>query len=122
LHWRGWLLLGGLAWTMASPAAGPGGPGGALQGEYRFHGKTLIDPPPGEPADTHLGLVLEGPAARELYRRLKTPSVRDLCLDDGSRSKTQGALRCTELAAGKGWRCEFGIQLDSPRLVAVGVC
>jgi hypothetical protein len=37
-----------------------------------------------------LGLVLEGGAARDLYRRLKGRGERDICLDDGSRSKTQG--------------------------------
>jgi hypothetical protein len=32
-----------------------GGSAGPLRGEYRFHGKTLIDPPPGEARDSHLG-------------------------------------------------------------------
>lgn len=95
---------------------------GALRGEYRFHGKTLIDPPPGEAQNTHLGLELEGAAARDLYRRLKARSERDLCLDDGSRTKTQGPIRCTELARKQGWRCEFAIQLDNGTLVSDGAC
>jgi hypothetical protein len=76
------LCLAASAW--AGEGAGP------LRGEYRFHGKTLIDPPPGEARDSHLGLVLEGGAARDLYRRLKGRGQRDICLDDGSRSRDTG--------------------------------
>ena len=108
------LCLAASAWA--------GGSAGPLRGEYRFHGKTLIDPPPGEARDSHLGLVLEGAAARDLYRRLKGRGERDICLDDGSRSKTQGPLRCTELAEKRGWRCEFAIQLDTLTLVPDGAC
>jgi hypothetical protein len=97
-------------------------PAGALQGEYRFHGKTLVDPPPSEARDSHLGLLLEGPVARDLFKRMKSRAVRDICLDDGSRTKTQGPLRCTELAGGKAWQCEFAIQLDTLKLVADGAC
>ena len=101
---------------------GAAGQAGALQGEYEFHGRTRVDPPPGEERDTHLGLVLEGAVARDLYRRLRVRAVRDPCLDDGSRSKTQGPLRCTEMANGRSWRCEFAIELDRSILVADGVC
>lgn len=101
---------------------GAAGQAGALQGEYEFHGRTRVDPPPGEPHDTHLGLVLEGAVARDLYRRMRVRSVRDPCLDDGSRSKIQGPLRCSEMASGRHWRCEFAIQLDTLALVADGVC
>ncbi|MCM8612886.1 hypothetical protein [Accumulibacter sp.] len=101
---------------------GAAGQAGALQGEYEFHGRTRVDPPPDEARDTHLGLVLEGTVARDLYRRLRVRAVRDACLDDGSRSKTHGPLRCTETANGRSWRCEFAIQLDKPLLVADGVC
>lgn len=95
---------------------------GTLRGEYRFHGKALIDPPQEEAVNTHLGLVLEGNAARDLYRRMKGRGERDLCLDDGSRSKTRGPMRCTELAGKQGWRCEFAIQLDTLALVPDGAC
>jgi hypothetical protein len=100
----------------AEPLSGP------LSGEYHFHGKTLLDPPPGEAQDTHLGLVLEGRAARDLFRRMTAKAEADVCLDDGSVSKTQGGLRCTELAGKAGWRCEFAIQLESVALVADGAC
>ncbi len=116
---RGLLLLCGLAVTALPHAAEPAG---ALRGEYRFHGKTLVDPPPGEARATHLGLVIEGAAARDLYRRMKVRGERDLCLDDGSRSKTQGPVRCTELAGKQGWRCEFAIELDTFALVPDGAC
>jgi hypothetical protein len=96
--------------------------GGALQGEYRFHGKTLVDPPLDEARETHLGLVIEGAAARDLYHRLKAPSVRDMCLDDGSLTRSKGPLRCTKLAVKEGWRCEFAIQLDTFEVVPDGTC
>lgn len=119
-HTQQWLLLlcglGVAAMPQAADLAG------ALRGEYRFHGKTLIDPPPGEARNTHLGLVLEGAAARDLYRRMKVRGERDLCLDDGSHSKTQGPVRCTELAGKQGWRCEFAILLDTLVLVPDGAC
>lgn len=108
--------------TVIAQAAPAADLAGALQGEYRFHGKTLVDPPPSEARDSHLGLLLEGPLARDLFKRMKAKAVRDICLDDGSRSKTQGPLRCTELAGGKAWRCEFAIQLDTLKLVADGAC
>jgi len=111
------ILIGSLAW-----AAQAADNSGNLRGNYYFHGKTLIDPPPGEAKDTHLGLVLEGNVARELYRKMKVKSEPDLCLDDGSRTKTQGAISCTELAKKKGWRCEFGIELETQKLVRDGVC
>lgn len=95
---------------------------GRLSGSYRFQGETVIDPPAGEAADSHMGLVLEGAAARDLYRRLSVTALPDLCLDDGSLSKTQGGIRCTELAGGTEWRCEFAIRLDTQALVADGVC
>jgi len=117
------LLAGLLALCLVSvDVAGAAGRAGALQGEYEFHGRTRVDPPPGEPHDTHLGLVLEGALARDLYRRMRVRSVRDPCLDDGSRSKIQGPLRCSEMASGRHWRCEFAIQLDTLALVADGVC
>lgn len=115
-----WMLLlcslGAAALPQAAELAG------GLAGEYRFHGKTLIDPPPDEARDTHLGLLLEGAAARDLYRRMQGRGERDPCLDDGSRSKTRGPLRCTELAGKQGWRCEFAIQLDTLALVPDGAC
>jgi hypothetical protein len=95
---------------------------GRLNGSYCFHGQTLIDPPPGEPQDTHLGFILEGEAARDLYRRLTVKAETDPCLDDGSLSKTQGGIRCTELAGKSGWRCEFAIRLDQQTVIADGAC
>jgi hypothetical protein len=95
---------------------------GPLRGEYSLHGESRVDPPPGEPQDSRFGLVLTGAAARDLYRRMKVKSERDLCLDDGSRIKTQGPVRCMELAGKGGWRCEFAIRLDTMALVADGTC
>jgi hypothetical protein len=95
---------------------------GHLSGSYRFHGQTVIDPPPGENADSHMGLVLQGAAARELYQRLSVTAEPDICLDDGSLRKTQGGIHCIQLAGSGGWRCEFAIRLDTQTLVPDGAC
>lgn len=97
-------------------------PTGPLRGEFRFHGETLVDPPPGEPPDTHLGLTLEGPVAKMLFQRLRATAERDLCLDDGSLTKVRGPLSCTELAGGQGWRCELAIDLETLALKPETVC
>lgn len=108
-----------LCWAAVCAHAKPAA--GRLSGSYRFHGQTVIDPP-GEAADSHLGLVLEGAAARDLYRRLPAKAEPDICRDDGSLSKIRGGIRCTELAGKAGWRCEFAIRLDEPTVVAGGAC
>lgn len=103
-------------------AAASGEITGPLNGEYSLHGETRVDPPPAEPRDSRFGMVLQGSAARELYKRMKVKSERDLCLDDGTRIKTQGPVRCMELPGKGGWRCEFAIRLDTMALVADGTC
>lgn len=112
-----WSLL-----LLPALAAQGGEAAGLLNGEYSLHGETRVDPPPGEARDSRFGMVLQGAAARELYKRMKVKSERDLCLDDGSRIKTQGPMRCVELAGKGGWRCEFAIRLDTMALVADGAC
>lgn len=115
-------LLAVLVISLATVAAQADPAAGRLSGSYRFHGKSIVDPPPGEAKDSHLGLVLEGAAARDLFRRLTAKAKPDICLDDGSRTKTQGGIRCTQLAGRAGWRCEFAIQLDTQAVVADGAC
>src|SRR5438093_11624035 len=65
-----------------------------LSGTYAIGGRTLVDPPGGEARNSHLHIVLEGSAARDLYRAMNARAVRDACLDDGSLTKSAGAMQC----------------------------
>jgi hypothetical protein len=97
-------------------------PANRLSGTYAFGGRTLVDPPPGEPRNTHLYVVLEGSAARELYRRMNARAVRDECLDDGSLAKTVGRMQCTQLAHAKGYTCAFSLNLAEQKIEGGVVC
>ena len=93
-----------------------------LVGTYHWRGATIVDPPPGEPRDTHLVLELEGSPARELYERLGTTPVRDACLDDGSLTRQRNALRCTRHPEPGRYTCDFALDARSGRLAAGQAC
>jgi hypothetical protein len=96
--------------------------GGSLNGSYELGGKTLIDPPDGEPQDTHLRLFLEGGAARDLYAALKVQEVEDECLADGSMTKSQGGIACTRHADGHTFECSFAVNLKSRAVEGASAC
>ena len=81
-----------------------------LAGEMFIAGATLVDPPPGEPADTHAYLSLTGSAARSLFRALKAPEMPDACLP-GRKMKSIGPIHCSVGAKPGDARCDFGIDL-----------
>jgi len=93
----------------------------ALSGQYALSGETLLDPPVDEPRDTRLNLYLDGAAAAELFRALPGEAVADACLDDGSVSKSSGAIRCTRLQDG-GFECAFAVVLATGELRPAQVC
>jgi len=93
-----------------------------LVGSYHWRGATIVDPPPGEPRDTHLVLELEGSPARELYERLGTTPVRDACLDDGSLTRQRNALRCTRHPEPGRYTCDFALDARSGRLASGQAC
>ena len=93
-----------------------------LTGTYAVGGRTLIDPPAGEAKNTHLYVVLDGSAARDVYRAMSARAVRDACLDDGSFTKTLGAMQCTENAKAKRYTCAFAINLTEQKIEAGAVC
>ena len=93
-----------------------------LTGTYAFAGRTLVDPPQGEPQDTHFLVTLDGEAARELYAKLKAPARRDACIDDGSTTKRVGDIQCTATVRPKGHTCTFGIDLAQRKLAPAAVC
>jgi hypothetical protein len=100
----------------AEPAAKP------LSGTYAFAGKTLVDPPPDEPRDSHLLITLDGQAARDVYRKMKARRSRDGCLDDGSMSKTFGGMQCTERVRPTRYTCAFSIDLAAQKIDGATVC
>jgi len=108
-----------LAMALDAAAASPSRP---LTGTYAFAGRTLVDPPPGEPQDTHLIVTLDGDAARALYAKLKATPKRDACLDDGSLTKRAGDLQCTATAKPRGYTCTFGVDLERRTLAPGSVC
>ena len=93
-----------------------------LTGSYLIGGRTLVDAPPDEPKNTHLYLVLEGTAARDTYRAMSAHARRDACLDDGSLTKTIGAMQCTALAKTKGYRCAFSVNVADQKIEGGSTC
>jgi hypothetical protein len=92
-----------------------------LEGTYYFRGATAVDPPPGEPLDSHLLIELTGNAARDLYRRMKVQAKPDQCIGAGAMSKTIGSMQCTMLS-NTGYSCHFSIELARQRIQHGLVC
>jgi len=93
-----------------------------LAGTYALGGRTLIDPPAGEARNTHLYIVLEGSSARDVYRAMNADAVRDACLDDGSLTKSVGAMQCTEAATTKRYSCAFAIDIAGQKIEGGAAC
>ena len=116
---RATVLTVAVVLAAAVHAASPPRP---LTGTYMFTGKTLVDPPPSEPQDTHFVVTLDGAAARDLYQKLKATPRRDACLDDGSMTKRAGDVQCTATVKPKGHVCTFALDLAQRKLAAGAVC
>ena len=93
-----------------------------LTGTYAIAGKEALDPPPGQPQDTHLQLFLDGAAARDLYHALKVKATPDECTGPGALSKFQGGIACTMQAGGKEYECSLAIDLAGQKLDPVYAC
>ena len=87
----------------------------ALEGTYYFRGATAVDPPPGEPPDSHFLIELTGNTARDLYQRMKVRAKPDQCIGAGAMSKTIGGMQCTMLSNTK-YSCHFAIELARQRV------
>ena len=93
-----------------------------LTGTYAIAGKEAIDPPPGQPEDTHLQLFLEGAAARDLYHAMKVEATPDECTGPDARSKFQGGIACTMHAGGRDYECSLAIDIAGQKLDPVYAC
>ena len=90
-----------------------------LAGQYRLAGKTLVDAPPDEPRDSHLHVVLTGPAARELYAAMTTRPRDDAC-EPGTLLKSVGDMQCRR--SRERYECTFAIDIARQRIAAGSVC
>jgi hypothetical protein len=93
-----------------------------LTGSYAIAGKEAVDPPPGQPNDTHLQLFLTGRAAKDLYNALKVKATPDECTGHNARSKFQGGIACTMQEGGKEYECSFAVDLKNQKLDAIYDC
>jgi len=93
-----------------------------LQGTYAVGGATLIDPPESEPQDTHFYVDIEGSAARDLYKALKTKAEVGVCGEPGDLTKRNGGVQCTMVRGGKEYHCAFGVELRTQHVVSGVVC
>lgn len=89
-------------------------PATALRGDMLLAGKTLVDPPPGEPKDSHAYLTITGPAAMRMYRAMKAREEKDECQD--GKIKHAGSFSCTLSANGRSATCDFSVDLHKGTL------
>jgi hypothetical protein len=93
-----------------------------LAGQYSIGGKTLYDPPKGEPKDTNIYFALTGDAAKDLFDSMDVRAVRDVCMSDGSLTKRVKEMQCTRAADGKEHACWFGVDIKNQRITNGMVC
>ena len=93
-----------------------------LTGSYRFGGQTFYDPPKSEPQDTHLYIMLEGVAAKDLYQKMKVSPLPDHCADVGSLTKIVGQMQCQRTVVSDEYLCWFGVDIKNQRIVPGVVC
>jgi hypothetical protein len=86
-----------------------------LRGTAFIASKTVIDPPPNEPKNTHAYLQLSGPAALQMYRNMRAKEERNDC-ETGKKLKRAGLLMCSLAADGRDASCDFSINLLTGRL------
>lgn len=93
-----------------------------MHGTYKIGGKTLLDPPEGEPQTTHFYVDLQGRTARDLYDALTAKAVDGVCGEPGDLTKRQGGVQCTKVKGGKEYHCAFGVELRTQKVVSGVVC
>jgi hypothetical protein len=92
-----------------------------LTGEFFLGGATLVDPSPGERADSHAYLRITGAAARRIFASMPGAGAVDAC-EPTRRLKRSGALQCTAGRAAADATCAFAIDLARGTLANGAVC
>lgn len=85
-----------------------------LRGAYAVTGAHALNPPPGEPDDTHYRIQLRGASAAALYDHMKVSPVRDPCT--GGRLKRIGQMRCVLFPKDHSYECDFSIDIARQRI------
>ena len=98
----------------------PAAQAGTLTGTFTLQGETVIDPPPQEPRDTHMLIVLNGASAKSLYQSMKSKAAPDACAGNGTLAKTVGGMRCTK--SGTRYECDFSIDIARQAIKAGQAC
>lgn len=81
-----------------------------LRGEAFIAGKTPVDPPPGEPKNSHAYVTIAGPAALRMYRAMRAKEEANAC-ETGQKLKRAGALACSLAKDGRSAACDFSVDL-----------
>lgn len=94
-----------------------------LRGEFALHGETIIDPPLGEPQDTHMGFYIDGEAAKQLYNAMKVKPVPEACeKGSGVMEKVVGEMSCLKQPGGKRYSCTFAIDIANQKIKRETAC
>lgn len=107
--------------SLATQVAAQGTTTERLTGEALFGGVTLIDPPPGEPAGTHVYFTVTGAAARRMFNAMPGPVRNDAC-EPGWRTKRAGHVRCSLGRRAADAQCSFAVVLTRGDMAQGGPC
>jgi len=95
----------------------------ALTGKFSFIGKSLVDPPPGEPRDTHFTIYLTGDAAKALYEKMEVKPEAERCeREEGVVSKYIQDMQCRYTAKANKYECFFAINVKEQRIEGGWLC
>jgi hypothetical protein len=92
-----------------------------LKGDVFIAGKTPVDPPPGEPKNSHAYITVTGPAALRLYRTMRGKEGKDAC-EEGNKVKRAGSLSCSLAKNGRDASCDFSLDLIKGALDSGRAC
>jgi hypothetical protein len=94
----------------------------AIEGVVFIAGRTVVDPPEGEPRDTHAYVTLKGAGALEIYRAMRAAEEDDLCRGEGWKMKIVGPIVCSHDAASGATECDFSLDVSAGNLAEGRAC
>jgi len=91
-------------------------------GQYDIGGKTILDASEGEPRNTHIYFRIMGDAAKEMYSIIESEAVYDICIDDGTMTKSAGNIKCDFTPKENSYICYFGVGINENSIDLGAVC
>lgn len=91
-------------------------------GQYTISGKTVLDSPAGEPQNTHIYFRIMGDAAKEMYSMVDAKPERDICLDDGTLTKSAESIKCDFNPKDSSYICYFSVGVQENSIGLGVVC